>query len=63
MLSPNLSSTGLWAHSHSAPASDAPAAYLHYVLARINDHKINRLQELLPWHVSPFFSDDSKKAA
>jgi transposase len=28
-----------------------PEKYLHYVLARINDHKINRIGELLPWNV------------
>jgi transposase len=30
-----------------------PQAYLTDVLARINDHKINRLDELLPWNWSP----------
>ena len=30
-----------------------PQAYLADVLARINDHKINRLDELLPWNWRP----------
>ena len=30
-----------------------PQAYLADILARINDHKINRLGDLLPWNWSP----------
>ena len=30
-----------------------PQAYLADLLARIHDHKINRLDELLPWHWTP----------
>jgi transposase len=29
-----------------------PKRYLEYVLARINDHKINQIDQLLPWNVT-----------
>ena len=29
-----------------------PQTYLHYVLERIADHPINRIDELLPWAVA-----------
>ena len=34
-------------------AGQNPETYLTDVLARINDHKINRLGELLPWNWQP----------
>lgn len=30
-----------------------PQAYLTDILERINDHKINRIDELLPWNWVP----------
>jgi hypothetical protein len=32
------------------PALVDPQAWLAHVLARINDHNIHRLEELLPWN-------------
>lgn len=40
-----------------------PQAYLADILARINDHKINRLDELLPWNWTPVASLQAKAAA
>ena len=30
-----------------------PEVYLHYVIERIADHAVNRIDELLPWNVAP----------
>lgn len=39
-----------------------PHAYLTDVLSRIHDHKINRLDELLPWNWKPATIDNCKVA-
>ena len=39
-----------------------PQAYLADVLDRIHDHKINRLDELLPWNWAPMVADHSAAA-
>ena len=40
-----------------------PQAYLADILDRIHDHKINRLDELLPWNWSPRASVKDRQAA
>ena len=40
-----------------------PQAYLADVLARINDHAINRLDELLPWTWAPPATPQASTAA
>ena len=39
-----------------------PQAYLADILDRIHDHKINRLDELLPWNWAPIETAQSKAA-
>ena len=39
-----------------------PQAYLTDILGRINDHKINRLDELLPWNWAPIAAPCAKAA-
>ena len=39
-----------------------PQAYLTDVIARINDHKINRIDELLPWNWTPLATPESAMA-
>ena len=39
-----------------------PQAYLADVFERIHDHKINRLDELLPWNWVPIAAENSQAA-
>jgi transposase len=39
-----------------------PQAYLADILDRIHDHKINRLDELLPWNWTPMALQNSQAA-
>jgi transposase len=39
-----------------------PQAYLTDILSRIHDHKINRIDELLPWNWAPAATKDCKAA-
>jgi transposase len=40
-----------------------PQAYLTDVIARINDHKINRIDELLPWNWTPLATPETASPA
>ena len=40
-----------------------PQAYLADILDRIHDHKINQLEELLPWNWEPLASSGDTQAA
>ncbi len=37
-----------------------PEAYLAYVIERISDHQVNRIDELLPWNVAPHLPTAAK---
>ncbi len=39
-----------------------PQAYLTDILSRIHDHKINRLDELLPWNSTPAAHPNNRAA-
>ncbi|TCS24750.1 transposase IS66-like protein, partial [Acidomonas methanolica] len=39
-----------------------PHNYLADVIARINDHKVNRLHELLPWNWRPVVTPHKQAA-
>jgi transposase len=38
-----------------------PQHYLRYVLERINDHMVNRIDELLPWAVAAKIAPDEQQ--
>ena len=40
-----------------------PALYLRTVLAKLPEHPINQIQQLLPWNLAPSLQNDPSKAA
>ena len=40
-----------------------PLLYLRTVLAKLPDHPINQIQQLLPWNLAPLLQNDPSKAA
>jgi IS66 C-terminal element len=40
-----------------------PALYLRTVLAKLPEHPINQIQQLLPWNLAPSLQNDPSRAA